>query len=133
MRSRERFAAAALLALVVGFVATAVGAVVHRSLIPRSLHATVTAVEVRHEKHPGIDDVWLLHLDGEPVHVDARTAQRLSEGSRVRKEAWQESLTVDGEARPLELSDDARAMLKVMPVIVLAALASLASTMRWQD
>lgn len=41
----------------------------------------------------------------------------------VVKDAWERTLTVDGQALQLQLSDDARAMLWVMPWTLLCAAA----------
>jgi hypothetical protein len=119
--SRDRLARLVLVVVAFGFAATAIGATVSRSLIPRALDATVDAVEVRVEKHPGIDDVWLVYLDGDAVHVDAATARQLDAGMAVHKTAWATTLTADGASIPLALSAEARAMLWVMPLTVLAA------------
>ena len=100
-------------------------ATISRSLIPRELVATVERIEVRHEKHPGIDDVWLVHFDGDAVHVDAAVAQQLAEGLAVRKGAWATTLLSGSEAIPLGLSREARGMLWVMPLTVLSAVAAL--------
>ena len=125
MRSRERVAQVVMLVLVAGFAVTAIVATVNRSLIPRALDATVTAVEVRSEKHVGVDDVWLIHLDGRPVHVDAATAEQLPQGATVRKQAWERHAVVDGRRLRLALSDDARGMLAVMPLTVVVALVAV--------
>lgn len=133
MRSPSRAVAAAtfLLVLAVAFALVSVAAMVSRSAIPHALDGTVAHIEVRREKHPGVDDVWLVHLDdGSRLHVDAATAQRLDEGSRVRKPAWQATLAVDGEPVRLALSDDAIGMLWVMPLTVLSAGVAAAASLR---
>ena len=122
MHSRDVRAAAVLLGAAVLFALIGIGAAVNRSLIPRSVEATVDRVEVRREKRPGVDDVWLIHLDGRPVHVDRATAERLSQGQRLRKGAWDTQLTADDERIELALSADARAMLAVMTLTVGAAM-----------
>ena len=127
MRSPERRAAAVLLALAVAFAVTAVVATVNRSLIPRGLNGTVERIEVRTEKHVGIDDVWLVLIDRDVIHVDAATAAHLKEGATVQKDAWGTTLTIDGQARDLRLSDDARAMLWVIPLTLLCAAGAAAA------
>ena len=119
MPSPDRRAAAALLALAAAFALLAIAATVNRSLIPRSVDGTVEHIEVRTEKHVGIDDVWLVHVGGDVMHVDAGTARHLREGDRLRKGAWRTTLTADGETLDLGLSDDARAMLWVIPLTLL--------------
>ena len=125
MRSPDQRARVALLLLGVAFAAVAVGATVSRSLIPRSIDSTVHRVEVRQEKHPGVDDVWLVHLDDQgAVHVDAATARRLEKGMNLRKGAWDTNVRAGDQAIPLTLSSDARAMLWVMPLTVISAVAA---------
>lgn len=119
MRSPDRRAAAVLLVLAAAFAVIAVTATISRSLIPRAMDGTVDRVEVRTEKHPGIDDVWLVHVNGDVIHVDATTATDLEQGAELQKAAWSRTLTVDGQAIDLHLSHDARTMLWVMPLTLL--------------
>lgn len=123
MPSPERRAAAALVLAAVCFALLGIAAAVSRSLIPHRVDATIDRIEVRHEKHPGVDDVWLVHLDGRAVHVDAATARRLQVGVPLHKERWDTRLTAGDRAIPLSLSHDAQGMLWVMPLTVLAAIA----------
>ena len=109
-----------------------IGATVHRSLIPVGLDGTVARVEVRREKHPGIDDVWLVDVGQRRVHADASIAQRLPEGTAVSKPPWSATLTADGQRIPLRLSGDAVGMLWVMPLAVAAAAAAMAAARRRQ-
>jgi len=128
MRSRERgftWAALALVATGVLFAALAAWALVERSAIPTELNGTVTTLELRHEKHPGVDDVWMVSIDdGDHRHVDTDVAVHLSEGARVQKDAWDSTLVIDGSAHQVELSKDAHAMLVLAPVlaVVISAL-----------
>lgn len=123
MRSRERgfaWAALALVASGVLFAALAAWTLVERSTIPAELDGTVTTLELRHEKHPGVDDVWMVSIDdGDLRHVDTEVAVLLSEGARVQKDAWDSTLVVDGSPHQLELTQDARAMLVLAPVLVI--------------
>ena len=134
MPSRERGIAGAAIALVLTgllFAAVAAWTLVERSMIPVEVDGTVTAIEVRPEKHPGVDDVWMIRVDDEgPRHVDADVAHLLHEGARVEKEAWTTDLTVDGEHHALTLSDDARAMLVLAPMSGLALVALALTTHR---
>ena len=102
-----------------------IGATVHRSLIPVELRGRITSVEVRHEKHPGVDDVWLIGVGQRRLHTDAATAKQLTEGTTVAKKAWSRTLTAHGRPLPLRLSRDAVGMLWVMPLAVAAAAAAM--------
>ncbi len=131
MRSRERgFAWAAIAVALTGvlFAALAAWTLVERSTVPSKLEGTVTAIELRHEKHPGVDDVWMVQVDdGGPRHVDSDVAALLEVGDRVQKDAWDTSLVVDGEPNRVSLSKDARAMVAFAPVLagLIAALTLL--------
>ncbi len=98
-------------------------ALVERSTIPWRLDGKVTWVEVREEKHPGVDDAWYVTVDGKARHWDSALATTLNEGDRVSKDRWDRSLSVNGEATMLRLSDDARSMLVVFPVLSATAFA----------
>ncbi|RNL62649.1 hypothetical protein EFK50_12900 [Nocardioides marmoriginsengisoli] len=119
MRSPRSFWAALTLLLVgVAFAALAAWSMVARSTIPLALDGTVTSIELRHEKHPGVDDVWMVGFDDDgPRHLDRAVAALLTEGDRVRKDAWSRTLVVDGETHDVALSDDARRMLVLAPVV----------------
>lgn len=94
------------------FAALAAWVLVERSTIPTELQGTVTAIELRHEKHPGVDDVWLISVDKGPLHhVDADVAALLEKGDRVRKDAGDTTLIVNDAPQALSLSAHARAML----------------------
>lgn len=119
MRSRSA-ATWFLVTVAVLFAVANVAVTVHRSLIPVGLDGVVESIEVREEKHPGVDDVWLVSVGGRRVHADAGIASQLAEGERVDKARWDRRLRVDGTAMPLRLSSDATGMLWVMPVVLLA-------------
>lgn len=88
-----------------------------RSGIPYEWHGAVTSVDARHEKHPGIDDVWYVAVgDGEAVHLDAALAEGLRVGDRVDKERWSRTVEVNGAARRLPLSGAATALLAIAPI-----------------
>jgi hypothetical protein len=121
MRSRNA-AAAVLLAAVAAFAGFGAWSMVRRSAIPLAWHGTVTDVRLVAEKHRGIDDVWFVTVDDHPpVHVDVALARTLSPGDRVDKDAWDRTLRVNGVPRRLALSRDARHMLVVAPLVVVAA------------
>jgi hypothetical protein len=106
--------------MAVGFAALAAYATVARSAIPLAWHGTITRVEARHEKHPGVDDAWFVTVGGRTTHVDAALARDLRVGQRLDKERWSRTLRVDGTPRRLALSGDARGMLVLAPLLALA-------------
>ena len=118
MRSARPFGAAlVLVAAGVLFAALAGWTMVARSTIPTALDGTVTKIEVRPEKHPGVDDVWMVSIDGEARHLDRAVAELLTEGTRVRKDAWDTRLVVGDQVRTVALSRDAERMLFLAPGI----------------
>jgi hypothetical protein len=119
LRSR-RAAAAVLVAGALAMAGLGAYATVARSAIPLAWHGTVTRVEARREKHPGVDDAWFVTVDGRATHVDAALATSLRPGQRVEKDPWNRTLLVDGTPRRLALSRDARRMLLLAPLLVLA-------------
>lgn len=124
MRSPDgpRRATAALLVLAaVLFAGLAAWSLAARSAIPLAIEGTVTDIEIRHEKHPGEDDVWLVSVDGEQHHLGSGLAKALSVGDRLSKDRWETRLEVNGEGMALQLSDDAFAMLFFAPILALTA------------
>ena len=105
-----RLALALVAATVVVFAGVGAWSAWARSSIPMAIDAEVTSLEVRTEKHPGVDDVWLVGLDGETHHLDAAVARRLPVGARVSKDRFARAMTVDGDRVELAPSDDAGAM-----------------------
>jgi len=133
MRSPEAVRRTVVLLLVIMavlFAALGAWSLAARSTIPLALDGTVTQVEVREEKHPGVDDVWMVSIDGEPRHLDSELAAELEVGDRIRKDRWETHLDVNDATRDLVLSDDARAMFGVAPLSLLLA-ALLALPGRW--
>jgi len=131
MRSGRSFwAALALVVVGVAFAALAGWSMVARSTIPTALDGTVTRIEVRPEKHPGVDDVWMVTVDGEARHLDRAVAELLTEGVRVRKDAWDTELTVGGETRTVALSQDAERMLFLAPGVAGGLLVLLVAVSR---
>jgi hypothetical protein len=124
MRSPETARSTVVLVLVVMavlFAGLAAWSLAARSAIPLTLDGTVTQVEVREEKHPGVDDVWMVYIDGDPRHLDSELAADLEVGDRIRKDRWETSLVVNDTTRDLALSDNARTMFGVAPLSVLMA------------
>jgi hypothetical protein len=97
-----------------------------RSTIPLQLNSHVLSKEVKKEKHPGRDDVCLLHMEGGRVlHVDQTVFDKIPQGARVEKRAWEKQLRVNGDPIELDWSMDLAGMLSAMPpaLVVLAATA----------
>lgn len=117
MRSRSH-ARSVLMALAVLFALGNTAVAVHRSLIPIAVDGVVEEIEVREEKHPGIDDVWLLHVAGRLLHADAEVAAQLTQGQHISKDAWDHRIEIDGASVPLGLSSDAVGMLWLMPLLL---------------
>ena len=95
----------------------------HRSGIPVSLTGTVERVEVRQEKHPGLDDVHLVTISGREIHLDAEVASLVEPGDEIQKGQWSTSLTTSRATRGIRPSKDFWRMVLAMPLLVgLAAL-----------
>lgn len=96
---------------------------VDRSTIPWHLDGKVTNIDVGAEKHPGVDDAWYVTVNGKARHWDSSLATTLNVGDRVSKDRWDRTLTVNGDETRLRLSDDARSMLVLFPIICATAFA----------
>lgn len=90
-----------------------------RSTIPFQLTGTVDALEIRREKHPGLDDVYLLWMKGHAIQVDAEVAKALQRGDHIAKPAWSNKLNTPRGQIALRVSEDFKGMLLTMPLIVL--------------
>lgn len=91
-----------------------------RSTIPNSLHGTVVSVRSADE-HPGIDNVWFVRIGDTTHQVDTAVGLLLRPGDIVEKNAWDDSLRINGVDTDLSYSDDARAARWFVPAIVLMA------------
>jgi hypothetical protein len=120
---RHRLAAGTLVATALFFALLGVWTMVVRSAIPLRIDGTVTSVDARQEKHPGVDDAWFVGVDGKERHLDTELARSLSVGDTVHKDRWADTLVVNGRPRPLRLSDDTTAMMLLAPAAVLACAA----------
>jgi hypothetical protein len=90
-----------------------------RSTIPLSLNATVLDMELKREKHDGVDDVHLLRLnDQRTIVVDERVFEAIETQRHISKAAGDRELLVDGIPTPLDWSDDYCGMRIVMPTAV---------------
>ncbi len=118
MRSPRRY----LLVVVLVLAAGNLWATFHRSGIPVGLTGRVERVEVRHEKHPGLDDVHLVTISGRETHLDADVASWVREGDEVCKRAWSVELTTPRGVRRLGVSRDFGRMAVAMPLMVVLAL-----------
>ena len=88
-----------------------------RSAIPLRLGGAVDTIEVRREKHPGVDDVYLLWMQGRGIHVDAEVAKELRQGDRISKSPWSAALHTPRGITYLEVSKDFRGMVGAMLVV----------------
>jgi hypothetical protein len=71
MRLPNRIAIGLLLSLGCLFASGNIWFAAVRSTIPRTLHSLVVHKEIRREKHPGRDDVYLVELEhGQRIQVD---------------------------------------------------------------
>ena len=95
-----------------------------RALIPMSINATIQKLELRNEKHPGIDDVCLMRIsDNRLIQIDSHVYEELSVGDRLEKDRGDRDLSVNGAAVRLEWSQDTRGMARALPVVLTVALA----------
>ncbi len=97
----------------------------HRSGIPAALTGRVGRVEVRPEKHPGLDDVHLVTVAGREIHLDAEVATLLAEGDEVRKSAWSTEIEVHGRTDAIGVSRDFLRMALAMPLLMALAVVLL--------
>ena len=91
----------------------------HRSAIPIGLRGTVSSIELRNEKHPGKDDVYLAWLGKRAVHLDTPIAEALRPGDRISKRPWETRLETPRGRLPLSVSQDFRGMAALMPLLLL--------------
>lgn len=99
-----------------------------RSLIPLAIDAEVVDLEMRREKHPGKDDVYLLTFSNSKstpstLQIDQEIAHELKVGNRIKKAAWQDRLNIDDRALQLQYSSDFVGMIQAMPVAIIVAIA----------
>ncbi len=89
----------------------------HRSGIPVKLEGTVTKIEMRREKHPGLDDVYLVRVGDRTMHLDTDLGRHIRKGDRVSKRRWQSTLQTPRGPVRLHPSKDFWRMLIWMPVL----------------
>lgn len=102
-----------------------------RSLIPFEIGHVATRIEVREEKHPGVDDVFILRLapGGREIVIDREVVELLQRGDAIEKDAWSSEMSITGEQVErvdLETSSDFKRMLIAMPLLVAGAALALA-------
>lgn len=94
-----------------------------RSTIPLALSGEVTQKIRLLEKHRGVDDVYMVVLDGHrSVQVDQPIFAAVSIGSSLSKAAWSRRLRVDQDELRLHASSDLVGMLIVMPALLLLSI-----------
>jgi hypothetical protein len=92
-----------------------------RSTIPLALNGTVTRLETRTEKHPGVDDVHLLTVGGRELQIDAEVAGLLHVGDAIEKKPWSRTLRTPRGIVRLNPSADVWGMTMAMPIIAAAS------------
>ncbi len=94
-----------------------------RSTIPIEVEGTLEKIEFLTEDNPGIDEIYVLHIDGSEFHVDKAVATRLTANVHVSKDAWSTEMVVGryAAARTIDVrpSADFIGMALVMPVVAL--------------
>ena len=108
-----------LLLLLAGMAALNLWVTFARSTIPLDVHGEVTEVDLRFEKHRGVDDVYLVTVGGRTIHVDTAIGRRIREGDHLSKDAWTRALHTPRGTLELGPSRDLERMMVVMPVVVL--------------
>lgn len=99
-----------------------------RSTIPMRLLDRIKQKEIRREKHPGKDDVLLLHMEsGSVLHVDRPVFEALREGDEIAKEAWSRQLRYGNQQLALGWSQDTRGMARGMPAVLVVLMATAAA------
>ena len=92
------------------------------SSTPVALNAEVVEKELRHEKHPGKDEVCLLHTgDGRILHVEKSVYDSVEVGS-LQKSAWSYEVANDGHGIQLAWSTDFNGMILAGPAHVIVIL-----------
>jgi hypothetical protein len=102
-----------------------------RSTIPLALDDIVGEREIRIEKHPGVDDVYLLTMKRAGTRqVDKPVYDQVKEGDRLRKRAWETRLMAGQRIVRLVWSADARGLAAVMPAVLIIVAGTTLMTRR---
>ena len=110
-----------LLAVAVVLAAGNLWATFRRSGIPLALDGRVERIDVRQEKHPGVDDVPIVTIAGREIHLDPKVAAQIRKGDTLSKAAWSAELATPRGTVQLSTSRDFRRMLIAMPLLVVLA------------
>jgi len=117
MRSRSGCLAIAGTSIALALLGLA--AMASRGLYGVALDGRVERIEIRHEKHPPIDDVHLVYVNGDSTHVDRQLARQFSRGVPLHKGRLDNSVTIGGRTVDLRASTDLRRAAVVMPLMLL--------------
>ena len=133
MPSPRSFSIPALLLLGVLFAGGNLWFTAARSTIPLRVSGTVTHKQRLIEKTPGVDDVYIMTLDGKrPFQIDGHLFDAIGQGQFIRKTALSRTLEIDGRTFTLAWSRDFRGMMWAMPltVVICVALGVMAGSPR---
>ena len=117
MRSRSGWLA--ILGMATALALLALAATASRGPYGVALDGRVERIEIRHEKHPPIDDVHLVYINGDSTHVDRQLALQFSRGVPLRKGRLDTSVMIGGRTVDLRASTDLRRAAVVMPLMLL--------------
>ncbi len=79
------------------------------------MNAVVTNKQIGTEKHPGVDDVYLITLDdSSSIRIDGDLFEKITSGDRLSKQAWQNEIDIAGRTERLEWSRDFYGLLWCM-------------------
>lgn len=107
MRTLDRLTIASLLTIGLALCLGNIWYAAARSTIPLSLKGTVTKKQVGTEKHPGVDDAYMITLDSrQTLCIDKLPFDAMATGDAIEKKAWQRELQVVGNAVGLKWSQD---------------------------
>lgn len=107
MRILDRITPASLWLLGLVFCVANLWYAASRSTIPLNLDGTVTAKRVGTEKHPGLDDAYMVAVNhGALICIDKLPFDAVEIGDYVTKRAWESELRVSGDIVSLTWSRD---------------------------
>ena len=130
MRWRKFLIQGFLLLLGFAFAAGNIWIAAARSTIPLGLNEKIAEKKIRREKHPGRDDVYLLHFNsGRTLHVDESVFESVHVGDSLSKEAWSKRLTHNQNVTELSWSSDFNGLIWVMPGALIVMLATAVYTL----
>lgn len=131
MLSPKNLVLTCLIILAAGFAVGNVWFTAARSAIPVAIDGIMSFKEKRLEKHPGVDDVYLLTFEGgHGLQVDRAVYEAIPIGADLKKRSWQRSLVVDDRVIDLDWSIDALRMPWAMVLAFAVCLATGAVSRR---